>query len=149
MMNLQERLASDLNDAMRAKDSLRKDALRMVRAALQNAEIEVQHPLNEQEVQQLITRDIKHREEAILLLRKANRLELVQVEEASIQILRTYLPQQLNNEQTEQTVRDIVARQSASGPSQFSAVMREVMAQLKGQADGRVVSEIVRRVLSN
>lgn len=148
-MNLHERLASDLTDAMRAKDSLRKDAIRMVRAALQNAEIEVQHPLSESEVQQLITRDIKHREEAILLLRKANRIELVQVEEASIQILRSYLPQQLSNEQVEQVVRDIAAKSGTSGPSQFSAVMREVMAQLKGQADGRVVSEIVRKVLSN
>ena len=148
-MNLQERLASDLNDAMRAKDSLRKDALRMVRAALQNAEIEVQHQLNEQEVQQLINRDIKHREEAILLLRKANRLELVQIEEASIEVLRAYLPQQLSSEQIEKAVRDIVARLGASDPGQFSAVMREAMAQLKGQADGRIVSEIVRKVLSN
>lgn len=148
-MNLQERLLADLNDAMRARDSIRKEAIRMVRAALQNAEIEVQHELNDQEAQQLITRDIKHREEAIELLRKANRLELVQIEEASIQVLRAYLPQQLSREQTEQAVRDVVARLGASGPGQFSAVMHEAMAQLKGQADGRVVSEIVRKVLSN
>ncbi|MHB1357479.1 MAG: GatB/YqeY domain-containing protein [Anaerolineae bacterium] len=149
MMNLHERLASDLNDAMRAKDSLRKDAIRMVRAALQNAEIEVQHPLSESEVQQLISRDIKHREESILLLRKANRHELVQIEEASIQILQSYLPRQLSSEQIEQVVHDIVARSGLSGSGQFSAVMREAMAQLKGQADGRIVSEIVRKVLSN
>lgn len=148
-MNLQERLLADLNDAMRARDSIRKDAIRMVRAALQNAEIEVQHELNDQEAQQLITRDIKHREEAIVLLRKATRLELVQIEEASIQLLRAYLPQQLSREQTEQAIRDVVARLGASGPGQFSAVMHEAMAQLKGQADGRVVSEIVRKVLSN
>ena len=148
-MNLQERLVADLNDAMRARDSIRKDAIRMVRAALQNAEIEVQHGLNDQEVQQLITRDIKHREEAIELLRKANRLELVQIEEASIQVLRAYLPQQLSREQIEQAVRDVVARLGASDPGQFSAVMRETMAQLRGQADGRVVSEIVRKLLSN
>jgi uncharacterized protein YqeY len=134
---------------MRAKDSIRKDALRMVRAALQNAEIEVQHPLSEQEVQQLIARDIKHREEAIALLRQANRPELVQVEEASIRVLLLYLPQQLSREQIHQVVREIVARLGASGIGQFSAVMRETMAQLKGQADGRVVSEIVRNVLSN
>jgi uncharacterized protein YqeY len=149
MMNLQERLLADLNDAMRAKDSIRKDALRMVRAASQNAEIEVQHPLSEQEVQQLIARDIKHREEAIALLRQANRPELVQVEEASIRVLLLYLPQQLSREQIHQVVREIVARLGASGIGQFSAVMRETMAQLKGQADGRVVSEIVRNVLSN
>jgi uncharacterized protein YqeY len=64
-MSLQERLIADLNSAMRAKDSVRKDALRMVRAALQNAEIEAQRGLNDQEVVQLISRDIKHREEAI------------------------------------------------------------------------------------
>lgn len=147
-MNLQERLLADLNDAMRARDSIRKDAIRMVRAALQNAEIEVQHELNDQEVQQLITGDIKHREEAIELLCKANRLELVQIEKASIQVLRAYLPQQLSSEQVEQAVRDVVARLGSSGPGQFSAVMREAMAQLKGQADGRVVSEIVRKLLS-
>jgi uncharacterized protein len=148
-MTLKERLAADLNAAMRARDSIRKDALRMVRAALQNAEIDVQRALNDQEVQQLITRDIKHREEAISLLRKANRLELVQIEEASITILRTYLPQQLDSEQVEQTVRDIAARLGTTGPGQFSAVMREAMAQLKGQADGRLVSEIVHKITSN
>jgi uncharacterized protein YqeY len=147
-MKLHERLVADLNDAMRSRDSVRKDAIRMVRAAIKNAEIDVQHELADQEVQQLITRDIKHRKEAIALLCKANRPELIQIEEASIEVLKAYLPQQLGREQIEQSIRDVVARLGVSGQGQFGTVMREVMTQLKGQADGRFVSDLVRKVLS-
>ncbi|MCE5260136.1 MAG: GatB/YqeY domain-containing protein [Chloroflexi bacterium] len=146
-MNLQERLMADLQDAMRANDGIRKDAIRMLRAAIKNAEIAAQHELDDSQVQQLVARDIKHREEAIALLRRANRPELVQVEEASIKVLQGYLPQQISREQVEQVVREVIANLDARDTSQLGSVMREAMARLKGQADGRMVNELVREYL--
>ncbi len=146
-MNLQERLMADLQDAVRANDGIRKDAIRMLRAAIQNAEIAAQHELDDLQVQQLVARDIKHREEAIELLRRANRPELVQVEEASIKVLQGYLPQQMSREQVEQVVREVIVNLDAHDMSQLGSVMREAMARLKGQADGRMVNELVREYL--
>jgi len=146
-MNLQERLMDDLRDAMRANDSIRKDAIRLLRAAIINAEIAAQKELDDTQVQQLVAKDIKHREESIDLLRKANRPELVQIEQASIRVLQGYLPEQMSREQVVQVVRDVVARLDAHDISQLGMVMREAMSQLKGKADGRMVNELVREYL--
>lgn len=121
----------------------------MLRAAIENAEKAAQQELDEAQVQQLATRDIKHREEAIELLRRANRPELVQIEETSIKILQSYLPQQMSREQVDEVVRNVITRLDAHQASQFGAVMRQVMAELKGQADGRLVSELVRQHLDS
>jgi uncharacterized protein YqeY len=146
-MSIQQRLADDLKDAMRANDGIRKDAIRMLRAAIQNAEIAVQHKLDDAQVQQLVKSDIKHREEAVELLRKANRAELVQIEEASIKLLQAYLPQQMSREQVEEVVQAVIARLDVHDISQLGMVMREAMAELKGQADGRLVNDLVRQHL--
>lgn len=148
-MSLQERLMTDLKEAMHANDGIRKDTIRMLRAAIINAEIAAQHPLDDAQVEQLIARDVKRREETIELLHRANRPELIQIEEASIKLLKAYLPQQMPREQVEEVVRSVIARMDAHNISQLGAVMRETMAQLKGQADGRLVNEIVRQYLNS
>jgi len=148
-MSLQERLMTDLKEAMHANDGIRKDTIRMLRAAIINAEIAAQHPLDDAQVEQLIARDVKRREETIELLHRANRPELIQIEEASIKLLKAYLPQQMPREQVEEVVRSVIARMDAHSISQLGAVMRETMAQLKGQADGRLVNEIVRQYLNS
>jgi len=140
---------ADLKDAMRANDGIRKDAIRMLRAAIKNAEIAAQHEMDDEGIQQLIARDIKRREEAIEILRRANRSELIDIEEASIKLLRAYLPVQLSREQIEQVVQAIISKLDSPSPAQLGIVMREAMSQLKGQADGRLVNEIVRQHLMN
>ncbi len=146
-MTLQERLTADLYAAMRKGDTHRKEAIRMVRAAVQNAEIEWQRPATDEDVQNLISREIKRRVEAIELFRKGHRDDLVADEEIEVAILREYLPQQLNREQITEVVRRIVGEMGASGPAQMGLVMRQAMAELKGKADGRLVNEVVREVL--
>lgn len=146
-MTLQERLKADLYQAMRKGDTHRKEAIRMIRAAVQNAEIEWQRPVSDEEVQGLIAREIKRRVEAIELFRKGHRDDLVASEEIEVAILREYLPQQLGREQVTEVVQRIVSETGASGPAQMGPVMRQVMAELKGKADGRLVNEIVREVL--
>lgn len=147
-MNLQERLVADLYAAMRSGDTVRKEAIRMIRAAVQNAEIEWQHQASDEEITQLIAREIKRREEAIEMFRRGHREDLVTEEEAGIRVLRDYLPQQLTREQIRAVIERIVAETGVSGPSQLGSVMRQAMVELKGKADGRLVNEIARQVLS-
>ena len=147
-MGLQERLVNDLRDAMRSNDGLRKDAIRMVRAAIQNAEIEAHQPLDDTQIEQIISRDIKRRQESIELLRQAKRPELIKIEESSIALLQAYLPEMMSREQVEEVVCAVIARVGATSTAQMVAVMREAMAELKGCADGRLVTEVVRAHLS-
>jgi len=147
-VGLQERLVNDLRDAMRSNDGLRKDAIRMVRAALQNAEIEAHQPLDDTQIEQIISRDIKRRQESIELLRQAKRPELIKIEESSIALLQAYLPEMMSREQVEAAVCAVIARVGATSTAQMGAVMREAMAELKGRADGRLVNEVVRAQLS-
>ncbi|MHB0858914.1 MAG: GatB/YqeY domain-containing protein [Anaerolineae bacterium] len=147
-MNLHERLVADLQQAMRVNDPVRKDAIRLVRAAIQNAEIEWKRPASDTEVQDFVLREVKRRHEAIELFRKGGREDLVAMEEQLLAVLLEYLPTQMSREQVTEVVRQIVADLGASGPSQTGPVMRQAMAQLKGKAEGRLVNDIVREVLS-
>ncbi len=147
-MNLKERLMADLQDAMRQGDTVRRDTIRMARAAVINAEIAWQREADDQEVQQVIAQEVKRRVEAIELFRQGGREDLVRAEEAQLAILRAYLPEQLSREQVTEAVRHVVEEMGASGPAQIGPVMRRIMAELRGKADGRMVNEIVREVLT-
>lgn len=147
-MNLQERLMADLKDAMRTQDTPRKEAIRMVRAAIQNAKIAAQRELSDDEVQVLIAREIRMRNEAIELFRQGKREDLVAQEEAQVIILKRYLPQQLSREEIVPVVQRIIEQIGATSPNQLGLVMREAMAQLKGQAEGQLVNQIARELLA-
>lgn len=146
-MNMRDRLLADLREAMRAHDGPRKDASRMARAAVKNAEIEWQREANDEDVVKLVAAEIKRRREAIELFRKGNRLDLVANEQAQLVHLTPYLPEQLSSEQVAQIVEKVVEELGASGPGDLGAVMRQSMAQVKGQADGRLVSTVAREIL--
>jgi uncharacterized protein YqeY len=148
MMSLQDRLVNDLKEAMRSKDVARREAIRMVRAAIQNAEIEWQRKATDEEVQALIAREVRRRTEALEMFRQGGRADLVAEEEAGIAVLEAYLPAQLSRDDIETVVRQVIAQVGATSMSQMGTVMREAMAQLKGQADGRLVNQIVRELLS-
>ncbi len=147
-MNLQERLMADLKDAMRTQDTPRKEAIRMVRAAIQNAQIAAQRELTDDEVLALIAREIRMRNEAIELFRQGKRDDLVAQEEAQVVILKRYLPQQLSREEIIEIIRRIIEQTGATNPNQLGLVMREAMAQLKGKADGQLVNQVARELLS-
>ncbi|MBN1400223.1 MAG: GatB/YqeY domain-containing protein [Anaerolineae bacterium] len=147
-MSLQDRLMDDLKEAMRSKDVARREAIRMVRAAVQNAEIEWQRKASDEDVQALIAREVRRRTEALEMFRQGGRADLVAEEEAGIAVLESYLPEQLSQDDIETVVRQVIAQVGATSMGQMGAVMREAMAQLKGQADGRLVNQIVRELLS-
>jgi hypothetical protein len=147
-MSLQDRLMAEMQTAMRAGDVVRRDTIRLLRAAIRNREIELQRELTDDDVLEVISRQVKQRGESIALFRQGRREDLVAAEEAQKAILEEYLPQQLGQAEIEQAVREIVAELGATDMRQMGAVMREAMSRLKGQADGSLVNQVVREILS-
>jgi len=146
-MTLLERIESAMRDSMRARDEQRTSTLRMAMAAVQNARIARGRDLNDEEVVDVVARQVKQRRESIAMYRDAGREERAAAEEAEAAILTEFLPEQMSEAQIEQLAREAVAETGASGPGDMGRVMGRVAPQTKGRADGRVVSEVVRRLL--
>jgi uncharacterized protein YqeY len=147
-MSLKEQLAADLKEAMRQRDERRRAALRLTIAALHNAEIAAGAELNETDAMGVLTTQAKRRRESIEEYRKAGREDLVETEEAELAFLVAYLPQQLSREEIVKAARQVVEETGASGPRDIGKVMPVLMEQLRGRADGREVSEVVRELLA-
>jgi uncharacterized protein YqeY len=147
-MVIKERLMADLKTAMRGQNVVRRDAIRMARAAVLNFEKAQLRDATEDEVIAILTHEVKQRNESIEMFRQGKREDLVAEEQAQLAILEEYLPRQLGREEIEETLRSVIAETGATGPQQLGAVMREAMGRLKGQADGRVVNQVAREMLS-
>ena len=146
-MSLREQLQTDLHDAIRAHDEHRKGALRMVLAAVQRAEI-AKGPLSDDKVLALIQKEVKRRQDALEMIREAGREELAAIEATEIEILRAYLPEPLSLEAVTELVQTAILEVGASSPADMGKVMQVLMPQVRGKADGRLVSGIVRDLLS-
>ena len=117
-------------------------------AAVKNAEIDLRREATDQEIEDIIRREVKRRQEAIEMFRQGNRQDLIAQEEEQLAVLQEYLPEQLSRDAIQEVVEQVVSELGATGPAQMGPVMREVMARLKGRADGRLTNEIVREVLA-
>ena len=143
-----DKITEDLTAAMRAKDQLRLDTLRMAKAALMNREIEKKRALDDAESQQVVVSMIKQRRDSVEQFRNGGRPELADKEAAEIAILETYLPPPMDAAELEGLVRGVVTETGASSPKDMGRVMKGVMAQLAGRsADGKLVSELVKKAL--
>lgn len=148
-MSLRERLMVDLKEAMRSGDETRKSTLRMARAAIVNAEKEPgATELTEEDIQAVIAQQAKQRRDAIAEFEKGGRDDLVAKERAELEILMEYLPRQLTEEEIEAAARAKIEEVGATSMAQMGDVMRPLMAQIGDRADGRVVNQIVRQLLS-
>ena len=149
-MSLKERIESDLKDAIRKGDAAGKRALRTLMTTISRAEREGEtlRELSDEEIVQLIAREVKKREEAIEAYLKGNRQDLAEEEQAELEILRKYLPRQLTPEEIEARAREVIAEVGATGPRDMGKVMKVLMAEMRGRADGKEVSRIVRDLLS-
>lgn len=146
-MTLKDQLTSDLRDAMKAGDELKKTTLRMALAAIKNAEIDSRSQLAEPAVIAIVQKEIKNRRESIADAEKAGRADLVSGAEAEIAILEAYLPQQLAEDELRGLVRDAIAESGAASARQMGDVMKVLMPRVQGRADGKQVSAIVRELL--
>ncbi|HEY6607948.1 MAG TPA: GatB/YqeY domain-containing protein [Candidatus Limnocylindria bacterium] len=146
-MTLSERIESAMRDAMRARDERRTLTLRMVMADAHNQRIAKGRDLTDEEVVEVLTRQVKQRRESIELYREGGRPERAEAEEAEVVILAEFLPEQLSEAEIESLAREAIAETGASSPADVGRVMGRVAPQTKGRADGRLVSEVVRRLL--
>jgi uncharacterized protein len=150
-MKLQERVDSDLKDAMRAKDAIKLGALRMLKSALKYAEIEKSDAdanLSETEAVQVIRKQVKQRQDSIESFEKGGRAELAAKEKQELSILNMYLPQAMSSDELSKIVRESIAEVGATSKAQIGAVMKAAQAKVAGRADGKTLSQEVSRQLS-
>lgn len=147
-MTLTERIAADLSDAMKRKDASVVDTLRMLRAAVKNAEIDARHPLGDEETLAVLGTQVKQLKDAMLQYAEGKREDLVAKAKAELAVLEAYRPAQMSDEDLAAAVEAAVGATGASGPKDFGKVMGAVTAQTKGRAEGSRVSEIVRKRLN-
>ncbi len=145
---LTDRIRKELTEAMKARDALRTSTLRMLQAAIKNEQIERGHELADDEAQAVILRAAKQRNDSIEQYEKGGRTELADKEREELKILETYLPRQLDDAQTEQLVREAITATGATSKKDAGMVMKEIMANHRGEVDGKKVQQIVQRLLA-
>jgi uncharacterized protein YqeY len=147
-MGLKEQILNDIKEAMKNKEADRLSAIRMLQAAIKNKEIELRpNAINDQDILGVIKKAAKQRREAIEQYRGAGRDDLADKEAFELQVLETYLPAQLDQAQVEKIVTEVIAQLGASTIKDMGGVMKEVQARTQGQADGKMISEIVKSKL--
>ena len=142
-MTLQDRIESAMRDSMRARDERRTQTLRMAMSAAHNREIEL-----DEDYVDILGKQVKQRRESIEAFRAGGRDAMVANEEAEAAILAEFLPEPLSAEELESLVRAAIVESGASSPADLGRVMGKVVPQTKGRADGKVVSDLVRQLLS-
>ena len=147
-MTLLARLEAAMRDSMRARDERRTTTLRMALAAAHNQRIARGRQLTDEEVVEVVGREVKQRRESIEIYRGAGREDRAAGEEAEVAILSEFLPEQLTDDEITALARAAIDETGASGPSETGKVMGRVAPQTKGRADGRRVSDIVRGLLA-
>ena len=144
---LQDKLSNDLKEAMRSKDLLRLSTLRLIKAGIQNEEIARGKPLDDAAVIDLVSRQAKQRQDSIEQFKKGNRLDLVEKEEAELEVVKGYLPQQLTVGEIENLVTEVIQKTGAHSAGDKGKVMGALMPQVRGRADGSIVNSVVSRLL--
>ena len=147
--DLKQRLAADLKQAMRARDGVRRSVLRLLIAAIKNAEIARREALGDADILGVIAKEVKQRHESIEAFKQGNRHDLVDQEEAELAILQEYLPPQMTREEIIAEARRVIAEVGAQGPRDKGKVMSQLIPQLKGRADGREINAVVTELLSS
>lgn len=147
-MSLKEQLDDAMKQAMKARDDLRLSAVRMVRSAVKNREIDQKKELDDQGVIDVVSTLVKQRRESIRMYQEGNRPELAEKEEAELNVLLGFLPAQLAPEEIEELVARIIIETGAQGAKDMGRVMKAVTPLTAGKADGRTVSDIVRSKLA-
>ena len=147
-MSLIARLESELTAAMKERDEVRRDAMRLILSSLRAAEKELQRPLHDDEELQVLQRERKRRLESIEAFRGGGRDEQAAGEEAELAVLEEFMPEPLSDDELERIVDDAIAEVGATSIRDLGRVMADVMPQVAGRADGSTVSQLVREKLA-
>jgi uncharacterized protein YqeY len=149
-MPLKEQFTADLTDAMRQSDDVRKSTLRMLITAINVAEVagSERRQLSDEQVMQVLAKQVKQRRESIDEFQKAGRQDLVDKEAAELKVLEAYMPPQMPREEIEAEARKAIAEVGAKGPSDKGKVMQMLMPRLSGRAEGREINAVVTELLA-
>ncbi len=149
-VGLRQKLLDDLKQAMRGDDKVRRSVIRLVMAAVRNAEIARQAALDDDtDILGIIAKEVRQRRESIEAFKQGNRQDLVAQEEAELTILNEYLPRQMTREEIIVAARLVIEGIGAQGPGDKGKVMPKLIAQLKGRADGREINTVVTELLTS
>ena len=149
MEKLEKIITEDLRASIKNRDAIRTSTLRMIIASMQNLSIEKRtEALEDSEVLRLLAKQTKQHQDSIESFKKGGREDLVEKETRELEILRSYLPEQLSEKEIEGTIKRIISETGAGSKADFGKIMKLGMEELKGRTDGRVVSSIVQRLLS-
>ena len=149
MGDLEKRIAKDLKESVKNRHAIRTSTLRMIIASMQNLAIEKkQEGLEDADILKIIAKQAKQHEDSIESFKKGKRDDLVEKETKELEILKSYLPEQLDEKKIEEIVRGVISQTGASSKSDLGKVMKMSMEELKGRADGKTVTSIVQKLLS-
>ena len=144
---IKQKLSDDLKHAIKDHDKLRCSTIRLLVAAIQNAEIAKRAPLEEAELLGIIAKEVRQRKESIDAFKQGNRQDLVTREEAELAILNEYLPEQISREEIIAAARQVINEVGAQAPRDKGKVMSQLIPRLKGKADGREINAVVTELL--
>jgi uncharacterized protein YqeY len=148
IMDLNVKINAEMITAAKAKDKIRLSAIRMLKTALHNKEIELIRPLNETETLQLLAAIVKQRKDSIEQFSKGGRTDLVEKEEAELKVIQEFMPAQMSEAEVEAIIKKAIAEAGAVSVKDMGKVMKVLMPQLTGKADGKMVGEKVKALLS-
>lgn len=148
-MDVREEIARGLVAAAKTKDKEKLSALRLIKAALHNKEIDLRGNLEEEDVLQVLSSLVKQRRDSIEQFRKGERMELAEKEERELEIIQGLMPEQLSEEDIKKEIERAVAEAAAASIRDMGKVMKILMPKLMGKADGKIISELVKKTLSS
>ncbi|HEY4391573.1 MAG TPA: GatB/YqeY domain-containing protein [Paenibacillus sp.] len=146
-MNLSERLNEDMKQAMKSQDKFKLSTIRMVRSTIKNLEIDLKRTLDDNEVLDILSREIKQRKDALQEFEKAGREDLAASSRAEVEIIAVYLPEQLTEEEIKVIVQQTIQETGASSKADMGKVMSALMSKVKGRADGKLINQAVQQAL--
>ncbi|HEX2952663.1 MAG TPA: GatB/YqeY domain-containing protein [Bacillota bacterium] len=148
-MSTMQSLQEEIKNAMKNKENVRLSVLRMIKAAAMNAQIAKGSELDDAEILQIIAKELKQRQDTIPDYEKANRPDMLEKLREEIEIIKGYLPQQLNEGELREIVSQTIVETGASGPKEMGKVMGALMPKVRGRADGQLVNKLVRELLNS
>ena len=147
-MSLEERLVEEMKQAMKSNDKLRLSTIRMIRSALKNKEIELRKKLEDEEVVKVIQAMVRKGEESVEQFQTGGRMDLVEKEKKEIEILKSFLPQPLSQEEILKIIDQSIQETQVSSLKDIGKVMKSVMPKIGGKADGKLINQLVKERLS-
>ena len=149
MSDLKQRLQSDLKDAMKQKDTFKRDVIRFVMSAIKQIEVDERKELSDADIEAILVKQIKQRNDSIQQFREGGREDLVEKNEKELEILRSYLPEPMSEDEVREIIKEIVKETGAQGMKDMGKVMGAAKSKIGSRAEGRVINQIAKELLNS